>query len=194
MSIEIRFEVENKPEQTGVVAEGTYLWDAAKRMGIYLEAECGGEGKCDTCAVTVNSGALLLSTPTSAEMHHLTDERRNAGERLACQARCQTSGEIVVMVKETVKEETEKDKERDFRKEFAELPMEKKFATLVQLEAHALGETVNFITGLPSLVTRKVMDLMGGFGKKMDEQKRASRRPAEHQTNETKTNETASES
>ena len=185
MSVEIKFEVENKPERSGIVAEGTYLWDAAKRLGIYLKAECGGQGKCDTCAVTIKEGAGNLSSPTSAEMHHLTDEQRENGERLACQTRIQRSGEIVVMVKETA-EETEEKKERNFRKDFQELPLEKKFSTLVEIEAVALGETVNFIANLPVTLGNKVVDLMAQFGLNIDKQSRSSRRPAEHQaeTNE----------
>ncbi len=92
MSVEITFKIENQPERNGIVAENSYLWDAAKRLGVHLEATCEGRGTCDTCAVTVQSGAENLSAPTSAEMQHLTDERRAAGERLACQTRIQRSG------------------------------------------------------------------------------------------------------
>lgn len=188
MSVEIKFEFEKKPEQTGVVAEGTYIWDAAKRMGVYLKAECDGRGTCDTCAVTIKHGAEHLSTPTSAEMQNLTDERRANGERLACQTRIQSSGEVTVMVKET-EEEKEKPKEepRDFRKEFEAMPLDKKFATLVEIESVALTDTVNFIASLPNRVTSKIVDLLGGFGRKLETQAKASRRPSEHQ-NETNGN------
>lgn len=187
--IEIKFEVENQPERSGVVAEGSYLWDAAKRLGVHLKAECEGRGACDTCAVTILKGRELLSTPTSAEMQHLTDERRENGERLACQTRIERNGELTVMVKKQEveeEEETAKSSEpRDFRKDFQELPFEKKFATLVQLEAVALSETLNYVSGLPSFVVGKVMDLMGAFGKQMEEQKREEKRPDEHKTGET---------
>ena len=187
--IEIKFEVENQPERSGVVPEGTYLWDAAKRLGVHLKAECDGRGACDTCAVTILKGGQTLSTPTSAEMQHLTDERRANGERLACQTRIERNGELTVMVKKQEVEEEEESKQssepRDFRKEFQELPFEKKFATLVQLEAVALGETLNYVSNLPSFVVGKVMDVIGAFGKQMDEQKRAEKRPDEHKTSET---------
>jgi ferredoxin len=185
--IEIKFEVENQPERSGVVPEGTYLWDAAKRLGVHLKAECDGRGTCDTCAVTILKGGQTLSTATSAEMQHLTDERRANGERLACQTRIERNGELTVMVKkqEVEEEETKQTSEpRDFRKEFQELPFEKKFATLVQLEAVALGETLNYVSNLPSYVVGKVMDVIGAFGKQMDEQKRAEKRPDEHKTSE----------
>jgi ferredoxin len=186
--IEIKFEVENQPERSGVVPEGTYLWDAAKRLGVHLKAECDGRGSCDTCAVTVSKGGQMLSTATSAEMQHLTDERRANGERLACQTRIERNGELTVMVKkqEVEEEETKQSSEpRDFRKDFQELPFEKKFATLVQIEAVALSETLNYVSNLPSYVVGKVMDVIGAFGKQMDEQKRAEKRPDEHKTSET---------
>jgi ferredoxin len=186
--IEIKFEVENQPERSGVVPEGTYLWDAAKRLGVHLKAECDGRGACDTCAVTISKGREMLSTATSAEMQHLTDERRANGERLACQTRIERNGELTVMVKkqEVEEEETKQSSEpRDFRKDFQELPFEKKFATLVQIEAVALSETLNYVSNLPSFVAGKIMDVIGAFGKQMDEQKRAEKRPDEHKTSET---------
>ena len=186
--IEIKFEVENQPERSGVVPEGTYLWDAAKRLGVHLKAECDGRGACDTCAVTILKGGQTLSTATSAEMQHLTDERRANGERLACQTRIERNGELTVMVKkqEVEEEETKQSSEpRDFRKDFQELPFEKKFATLVQIEAVALSETLNYVSNLPSFVAGKIMDVIGAFGKQMDEQKRAEKRPDEHKTSET---------
>ena len=185
--IEIKFEVENQPERSGVVPEAVYLWDAAKRMGVHLKAECEGRGMCDTCAVTVTKGGELLSTATSAEMQHLTDERRANGERLACQTRIERNGELTIMVQKQEVEEEDASRSgnepRDFRKDFQELPFEKKFATLAHLEAVALNETLNYVSNLPSFVVGKIMDLMGHFGKRIEEQQRAEKRPQEHQTN-----------
>jgi ferredoxin len=58
MSVEITFEVD---EGHGLVAEGTSLWDAAKRLGVRLPADCNGRGECDGCAVLINRGSELLS-------------------------------------------------------------------------------------------------------------------------------------
>jgi ferredoxin len=196
VSVEIKFEVESQPERSGVVPESTYLWDAAKRLGVHLKAECEGRGTCDTCAVTVLKGSELLSAATSAEMQHLTDERRKNGERLACQVRIERNGELTIMVKkqEVEEEEPKKTNEpRDFRKDFQELPFEKKFATIVQLEAVALSETLNYVSNLPNFIVGKVMDLMGTFGKQMENQKRAEKRPDEHKKNGTVNSETAAE-
>lgn len=182
MSVEIKFEIENGEERIGIVAENSYLWDAAKRLGVHLEAVCEGQGTCDTCAVTVKNGAENLSAPTSAEMQHLTDERRALGERLACQTRIQKSGEITVMVKEKNVAEANEKKEREWRKDFQELPFEKKFATLVELEAVALSETFSFVANLPMTISSKFVDLLASFGWKIDKQERSARRPAEHQS------------
>src|SRR2546423_15350512 len=75
MSVNIKFEPAGI---TGVVAEGTYLWDAAKRIGLRLPAECGGRGECDTCAVLIEKGTTLLSSLTNAERVRLSPERLSA--------------------------------------------------------------------------------------------------------------------
>src|SRR5919199_4892652 len=80
----------------GIVAEGTYLWDAAKRLGARLPAECEGRGECDTCAVVVREGATLLSSLTNAERERLSPERLAAGQRLACQAKIVSAGALVL--------------------------------------------------------------------------------------------------
>lgn len=180
MSVEITFEIEDQPERSGIVAENTYLWDAARRLGVHLDPD-EEKPELDDCAVTVKKGAENLSTPTSVEMQHLTDEQRAAGERLARQARIQRSGEITVMVKKKVTEEEHDKKEREWRKDFQELPFEKKFATLMELEAVALGETLSFVANLPFTLSSKVVDVMAGFGWEIDKNARQSRRPQEHQ-------------
>lgn len=181
MSVEIIFEVEEQTEQRhGIVAENTYLWDAAKRLGVKLEESEAFDETLEDCAVTIKKGAENLSTPTSAEMQHLTDERREAGERLARQTRIQKSGEIVVMVKKKA-EQKDADKERNWREDFQALPFEKKFATLAELEAVALGETVSFVANLPFTISNKVIDVLAGFGWQIDKSNRQARRPQEHQ-------------
>src|SRR3712207_3049738 len=80
--------------RSGVVAEGTYLWAAVKRIGVRLPAECDGRGQCDTCAVVVSEGATLLSGLTDAERQVLSPERLAAGERLACQAKIERGGPV----------------------------------------------------------------------------------------------------
>jgi len=178
MSVDIKFEPDGR---NGVIAEGSYLWDAAKRLGVRLPAECEGRGTCDTCAVVVVEGATLLSPLTQAEREHLSAERRAIGERLACQTKVERAGELVLRpVPVAEREETTEETVKEFRKEFKELPLEKKIATLVELEAVTLFQTLGALTNLPSTIGEKVMDLMAGFGRNLSAREREAHRPAEH--------------
>ncbi|MFN2453723.1 MAG: 2Fe-2S iron-sulfur cluster-binding protein [Pyrinomonadaceae bacterium] len=186
MSVDIKFEPEGR---NGVIAEGSYLWDAAKRLGVRLPAECEGRGTCDTCAVIVIEGATLLSSLTEAEREQLSPERLAGGERLACQTKIERGGELVLRaVPVTEREETTEETVKEFRREFKELPLEKKIATLAELEAVTLFQTLGALTNLPSTIGDKVLDLMAGVGRNISARERAARRPAEHrQTKDTTT-------
>lgn len=178
MSVDIKFEPDGN---SGVIAEGTYLWEAAKRLGVHLPAECAGRGECDTCAVIVREGATLLSSLTEAERERLSPERLASGERLACQAKVERGGELVLVpVPVTERQETTEEAVKDFRKEFDEMPLGKKLSTLVELEAVIAFETLSSIAGLPFTVGEKVMDFMAGFGRTKSKLDREARRPVEH--------------
>lgn len=178
MSIDIKFEPDGR---SGLIAEGTYLWDAAKRLGLRLPAECGGRGECDTCAVLVEEGATLLSSLTEGERERLSPERLAAGERLACQVKAEHGGEVVLRpVPVTERAETSEEAAKDMRKEFRELPLKSKLSTLVELEAVTLFQTLNALLEVPYMVGGKVMDLMAGRGRSLSESQRAARRPEEH--------------
>lgn len=181
---ELKFEREDR---SGIAVGGSYLIDAARRIGIEVEAECGRLGLCESCAMTVRHGGDLLSAPTKAEMEQLSDDRRKNGERLSCQAKIEKSGEVVIMTKEKKKQEAEpsaEEKTETFRKEFEELPLEKKIAALMKLEVIALGETFSFILNSPYKIADKVMDVMAEFGLKLDKEAKESTRPEEHKTKE----------
>jgi ferredoxin len=180
---ELKFEREDR---SGVAVAGSYLIDATRRIGIEVEAECGRLGLCDSCAMTIKQGKDLLSAPTKAETEQLSDDRRKNGERLSCQAKIEKSGEVVIMTKEKKKEEKPSDEEKTeaFRKEFEELPLEKKIAALMKLEAIALSETFSFILNSPYKIADKVMDVMAEFGLKLDEEAKNAKTPEEHKTKE----------
>lgn len=182
--VEIRFERE---KQEGVIAPGTYLIDAAKRFGIRFSEVCDLESGTHFCAVNVTTGMDLLSPETKAETEDFKTNSRGTNERLACQARIDHPGEVTIMTKEKEKEkaasepqETNADPSEAYRKEFAELPLEKKIANLVQLESIALGETVSFIINSPFKIGEKLMDVMAEFGLKKEEREREAVRPEEH--------------
>ena len=166
----------------GLVAEGTYLWDAAKRLGVRLPADCGGRGECDTCAVVVGEGATLLSGLTEAERTVLSPERLAAGERLACQAKAERGGRLVLRpVPVTERAETTEETAKDFREEFRRMPLRKKLATLVGLEADVAYETLVRAVDIPFDLFGKGLDLLAGRGRKLTARERAARRPAERQ-------------
>ena len=179
--VEVTFEREN---QHGIVAVGSYLIDAAKRFGIKFKADCIQAEGIHHCAVIVTSGSAILAPLTKTESEHFKVNRRSSNERLACQARIESPAEVVVMTKETKENAQEDakagDKSEQYKKEFAELPLEKKIANLVQLEAIALGETFSFIINSPFKVFDKVMDVMAEFGLRKEEDAKNATRPEEH--------------
>lgn len=179
MEAEIKFERE---ERDGVVAVGTYLIDAAGRLGIEIEDECGRRGECDSCSVSVKKGGDLLSKMTQREIEHLNAKRRKDGERLACQAKIEKSGEVVIMTKEKKVEDKPRaeGKTDEFRKEFEKMPLEQKVASLLELEAITLGETVSYVFNAPYEFAGKVMGVMSNFGRKMEDDCKEATRPEEH--------------
>lgn len=164
---------------TGLVADGTFLLDAARRHGVELPTECGGRGECDTCAVVVEAGAALLSAPTEAERVRLGAERLAAGERLACQAKAEREGDLTLRpVPPVAREETTEETARDFKEEFKRLPLRKKLATLAGLEAEMAYETLVRAVDLPFEIMGKGLDLLAGRGRRLSQSDRAPRKPA----------------
>src|SRR3982751_6344925 len=95
--IEIRFERENLE---GIVPVGTYLIDAAKRLGVRLPDGCDAESNEHSCEITVTAGGDLLSPMTSAEATYFSAGAGTPNRRLADQARIDKPGEIVIMTAE----------------------------------------------------------------------------------------------
>jgi uncharacterized 2Fe-2S/4Fe-4S cluster protein (DUF4445 family) len=149
-----------------------------------LPAECQGRGECDTCAVIVEQGATLLSSLTEAERVRLSPERLAAGERLACQTKIEHGGELVLrLVPATERAETSEEAVKDLRKEFRELPLQRKIATLVELEAVTMFQTLNTIIEVPFTIGEKLMGVMAGWGRSLNERDRRAHRPPEHLSN-----------
>src|SRR5215213_2098462 len=164
---------------TGLVADGTFLLDAARRHGIVLPTECGGRGECDTCAVVVEAGASLLSPVTEAERVRLGAERLSAGERLACQATAERPGDLSLRpVPAAERAETTEETARDFKEEFKRLPLRKKLATLVGLEAEVAYETLVRAVDIPFDLFGRGLDVLAGRGRRLSQAERARRDPA----------------
>jgi len=188
---EIKFEREDR---NGIVAVGTYLVDAARRLGIELDGEEFGE--TEFFVVKVTSGSKLLSAPSKTEIELLSAERRGQGERFANHAKIERAGELSIMTTEKEKEEkpAAEEKQEEYRKEFEELPLEKKIASLLELEAIALSETFSFVINSPYAIVGKVMDVLAEFGLKMEDEAKNETRPEEHKSKDDAKNKAKKES
>jgi len=157
MSVSITFEPSGI---SGVVAEGTYLIDAARRMGATLGAGCtAGKGDCPACLVSIKSGAALLSMPSAAEERQLGEEQLGYALRLACQVKIENHGDVVVMVAtRTQSRPTADDTAADLHKKFGALPLTKKIATLVQFEAITMSEAFDSAIEKPLAFGSKTFD------------------------------------
>ena len=156
MSVSITFEPSGI---NGLVAEGTYLIDAARRMGAPLGAGCtAGKGECPACVVSVKSGANLLSTPSMVEEQQLGAAQLDQALRLACQVKIENHGEVVVISALRPQRPDPVDTEAELTKRFGALPLGKKLATLVQLEAIAMSEAFDAAIEKPLALGSKTFD------------------------------------
>jgi ferredoxin len=181
MEVEIKFEPSGR---NGVVAVGSYVLDAARRLGVKIEDEFGEEGLNEACFVKIIKGNELLSKPTKVELEHLSQQNRKKDERLPSQAKIEKPGEIVVMV--TEKQKPEATVFESFKKEFDELPLDEKVRNLLELESLTLSETLSYIFNLPSTIGEKIRDGIAEFGFKIEQDEKNAKRPDEHKAEETK--------
>jgi uncharacterized 2Fe-2S/4Fe-4S cluster protein (DUF4445 family) len=92
----------------GDVPHGANLLDAARALGVEIEAICSGKQTCGKCQVEVEEGTYPKHGITSAASHLTSSDGREAsyfedhprlpGRRLACA--CEVAGDIVVFVPE----------------------------------------------------------------------------------------------
>jgi len=166
MSVEIKFEPDGP---SGLVAEGTSVADAARRLGFQIP-ECG---VCDaTCAISIITGSTLLSDLTDTERQQLSPARLAAGERLACQCKAERGGELIIkLVTRSERARTADEKTTDLRKEFSELPFERKMATLIQLETIAMSQALDTIADRSVAFGKMIFDtvLPNSEGPKRDQ-------------------------
>jgi ferredoxin len=181
--VEIKLEREGLD---GIVAVGTYLSDALRRFGIRSGCGRGNGTTTHLCAVTVSQGKELLTARTQAEKDFFGEDA-DLSRRLACEARIERPGEIIIMTDEKATEPKKEssDERGRYIKEFADLPLDKKISDLVKLEAMAMGETISFILNSPYKVLEKIGDVMADLGRKMDAEQKKASRPVEHHVPET---------
>lgn len=162
MEAELKFERENVE---GIAVVGSYLIDAERRIGIEIHSDCGRLGLCDACCVNVRGGGKNLSAPTKAETEVLGADRIAKGDRLSCQAKIASAGEIVIATIEREDPRTEKERvESEFKREFESLPLGEKVAKLLELEAVTLTETLAFVVNSPYKIGQSVVDILSRFG------------------------------
>jgi ferredoxin len=77
-----------------VVAAGSTLLEAARRVGLPLASACGGDALCGRCGVTLLAGELSLPPEQPAEAKAKRRNRIAAGQRLACRALVSSDVEI----------------------------------------------------------------------------------------------------
>jgi 2Fe-2S ferredoxin len=183
MSVEITFLPQGR---SGLVANNTFVVDAARRLGVEIPTDCGRRGECDSCTVFIDSGESILSPVTAAENQFLGAEKLARGGRLACQARVVHDGSVVVR-----SEIPEKPVEppRDITTDFKDLPLSRKVSTLFEFEAVTLFQALNELADVPYKAVGKVLDFAATRGKKLSDLDRQQRHqtvehPAEAQESE----------
>lgn len=69
------------------------VWDAIQQIGVWPSGDCGGQGICGKCKV---KAAGRLSALSDKENRLLSQREREAGYRLACEARICGDAEIAI--------------------------------------------------------------------------------------------------
>jgi ferredoxin len=148
MSVEITFEEDGG---SGLVAAGASLWEAAKRLGVRLPADCKGLGQCEGCVVQLIQGGDSLSPATEAEIKILGAERLLAGQRLSCQA-------ILVRPAAVVARAVPPSGNFD-QPSGRTLPFKQQLGDFIETEAKAVSAAVNMIRGKSNALVEKFLNL-----------------------------------
>lgn len=149
MSIEITFEQDGG---SGLVAAGSSLWEASKRLGVRLPADCKGRGECHACAVMIINGSEVLSPPKECEYKILGGERVAAGERLACQTILVQQGAVIVRAAPLI--ETAPPNQTG-----GTAPLKQQLGTFIETEAIKISEAVNFLREKSNSLVEKFLNL-----------------------------------
>jgi ferredoxin len=156
MSVSITFEPSGI---SGVVAQGTYVIDAARRMGAPLGTGCtAGKGECPACVVSITTGAELLSPPSVAEEKQLGVEQLEQALRLACQVKIENHGEVVVLVTSRPRTRAAESDDEELKQKFGALPLTKKIKMLMQFETLTASEAFDSAIEKPLAYGTKAFD------------------------------------
>ena len=156
MSVSITFEPSGIG---GDVAQGTYLIDAARRLGVSLGTGCtSGKTECPSCLITVTSGSELLSSPSGVEERLLGTELLGQSHRMACQTKIENHGDLVVTVVPPKPRPVNDQAEADLFKTFSELPLNKKIAALLQFETLTMSQAFDTALEKPLALGSRAFD------------------------------------
>jgi uncharacterized 2Fe-2S/4Fe-4S cluster protein (DUF4445 family) len=98
-----KYKITFLPERKEVeVDEGTTIFEAAEKAGVYLNSLCGGQGVCGNCRVQVTAGVAKLDKGSIA---YLSKEEIQSGYVLACQTIVKDNLEVVVPPESRLEEE-----------------------------------------------------------------------------------------
>ncbi|MFQ5597379.1 MAG: 2Fe-2S iron-sulfur cluster-binding protein [Nitrospiria bacterium] len=82
--------------KSGEVPSGTSLLDAADKLGISINHDCGGFATCSTCRILIVEGASHLTEIDLDEENMLEEAELPAPFRLSCQAKIH--GDVVTRI------------------------------------------------------------------------------------------------
>lgn len=114
---------------------------------------------------------------TARESEHFKESGRRSNERLVYDARIIKPGELVVMTKQNTQEpkKATADTKSDLQAEFNALPLDQKFASLLQMEAATINEAVKYVADSSMKALEKLGDVISDLGAKVEtEAKRAT--------------------
>ena len=144
---------------SGVVAPGTYLIDASRRLGVSLGPHCTRGSQNHFCLVRVGAGSELLSARSLEEEKFLAGSELDATYRLGCQVKIESPGEVTVNVTaRTVGPNATNVTDTEILKKFGELPLQTKIATLLQLEAITMSQAFDAAVEKPLALGSRAFD------------------------------------
>jgi len=167
---------------SGLVAQGTYLIDAARRMGAPVGASCtAGKGECPNCVISIKSGADQLSMPTNMEGKVLGEGGLADSLRLACQTKIEGHGDIVLMVTTHRSQNAgpSVDLSSEIAKKFGELSLNQKIVALLKFEAITMSEAWDTALQKPLAIGSRAFDSIVSRARAAQANAKANAKPKE---------------
>ena len=170
----------------GTVAVGSYVLDAAKRLGYRQQTDCDTKQGEHHCFFKIK-GDAMLSPLTAIEQEQNQGNTIGSFVRLGCQAKFTSAGEAEIEFTEIAEqksnfEQDAKTPENEIREKFNTLPLEKKIAELIRLETIAFAETLEVVLTSPYLLGEKLLGVLSEFGMKIEKKQRQEQIPPEHRS------------